>query len=94
VMDPVDGFRVARTRGTTRRTRKIRTQGAERVRPWIATKHGDGSLDCRTRYALQRGRPSFTQVWGPRGEVKPLLPAFLYCNVTPREEHKALVTKL
>jgi hypothetical protein len=28
----VDGFRVARTRGTTRRTQKIRTQGAERVR--------------------------------------------------------------
>jgi hypothetical protein len=25
---------------------KIRTQGAERVRSWIATKHGDGSLEC------------------------------------------------
>jgi hypothetical protein len=73
---------------------KIRTQGAERVRSWIATKHGDGSLDCRTRNALQRGRPSFTQVQGPRGEVKPLLPAFLYYNATPREEYKALVTKL
>jgi hypothetical protein len=24
---------------------KIRTQGAERVRSWIATKHGDGSLE-------------------------------------------------
>jgi hypothetical protein len=73
---------------------RIRTQGAERVRPWIAMKHGDGSLDCRTRKALQRGRPSFTQVQGPRGEVKPLLPAFLYYDATPREEYKALVTKL
>jgi hypothetical protein len=73
---------------------RIRTQGAERVRSWIATKHGDGSLNCRTRNALQRERPSFTQVQGPRGEVKPLLPAFLYCEVTPREEYKALVTKL
>jgi hypothetical protein len=33
---------------------RIRTQGAERVRSWIATKHGDGSLECRTRNALQR----------------------------------------
>jgi hypothetical protein len=73
---------------------RIRTQGAEHVRSWIATKHGDGSLECRTRYALQRERPSFTEVQGPHGEVKPLLPAFLYCNVTPREEYKALVTKL
>jgi hypothetical protein len=68
--------------------------GAERVRSWIATKHGDGSLECRTRYTLQRETPSFTQVQGPRGEVKPLLPTFLYCNATPREEYKALVTKL
>jgi hypothetical protein len=73
---------------------KIRTQGAERGRSWIATKHGDGSLECRTHYALQRGTPSFTQVQGPRGEVKPLLPAFLYCDATPREEYKVLVTKL
>jgi hypothetical protein len=73
---------------------RIRTQEVERVRSWIATKHGDGSLECRTRYALQRERPSFTQVQGPRGEVKPLLPAFLYCNATPREEYKVLVTKL
>jgi hypothetical protein len=69
-------------------------QGADRVRSRIAVKHGDESLECRTRYALQRERPSFTQVQGPRGEVKPLLPAFLYCNATPREEYKALVTKL
>jgi hypothetical protein len=64
------------------------------VRSWITTKHSDGSLECRTRYALQRETPSFTQVQGPRGEVKPLFPAFLYCNTTPREEYKALVTKL
>jgi hypothetical protein len=73
---------------------RIRTQGAERVRSWIATKHGDGSLECQMRYALQRETPSFTQVQGPHGEVKPLLPAFLYYNATPREEYKVLVTKL
>jgi hypothetical protein len=73
---------------------KIRTQGAERGRSWIATKHSDGSLECQTHYALQRGTPSFTQVQGPRGEVKPLLPAFLYCDAIPREEYKVLVTKL
>jgi hypothetical protein len=38
--------------------------------------------------------PSFTQVQGPRGEVKPLLPAFLYYDAIPREEYKALVTEL
>jgi hypothetical protein len=46
---------------------------------------------CQTHYALQRETPSFTQVQGPRGEVTPLLPAFLYCNTTPREEYKVLV---
>jgi hypothetical protein len=35
---------------------KIRTQGAERMRSRIATKHGDGSLECRTPDALQRER--------------------------------------
>jgi hypothetical protein len=44
--------------------------------------------------ALQRGTPSFTQVQGPRGEVKPLLPAFLYHDVIPHEEYKVLVTEL
>jgi hypothetical protein len=57
-------------------------------------KHSDRRLECRTRYALQRETPSFTQVQGPHGEVKPLLPAFLYCNATPREEYKFFVTKL
>jgi hypothetical protein len=45
-------------------------------------------------YALQRETTSFTQVQGPRGEVKPLLHAFLYYDATPREEYKVLVTKL
>jgi hypothetical protein len=45
----------------------------------------------RTHFALQRETPSFTQVQGPRGEVTPLLPAFLYYNATPREEYKVLV---
>jgi hypothetical protein len=48
----------------------------------------------RMHNALQRETPSFTQVQGPRGEVKPLLSAFLYCDATPREEYKVLVTKL
>jgi hypothetical protein len=48
----------------------------------------------RTHNALQRETPSFTQVQDPRGEVKPLLPAFLYYNATPREEYKVLVTEL
>jgi hypothetical protein len=43
---------------------------------------------------LQRGTPSFTQVQGPRGEVKPLLLAFLYYDATPREEYKALIIEL
>jgi hypothetical protein len=48
----------------------------------------------RTHNALQRETPSFTQVQGPRGEVKPLLPAFLYYDVIPHEEYKVLVTTL
>jgi hypothetical protein len=48
----------------------------------------------RTHNALQIETPSLTQVQGPRGEVKPLLPNFLYYDVTPHEEYKALVTKL
>jgi hypothetical protein len=44
--------------------------------------------------ALQRGTPSFTQVQGPHGEVKPLLPAFLYYDAIPREEYKVLITEL
>jgi hypothetical protein len=48
----------------------------------------------RTHNTLQRGTLSFTQVQGPRGEVKPLLPAFLYYDTIPHEEYKVLVTKL
>jgi hypothetical protein len=48
----------------------------------------------QTHNTLQRGTPSFTQVQGPRGEVKPLLPAFLYYDAIPREEYKVLVTEL
>jgi hypothetical protein len=43
---------------------------------------------------LQRGTPSFTQVQGPHGEVKPLLPAFLYYDAIPRKEYKVLVIEL
>jgi hypothetical protein len=48
----------------------------------------------RTHKALQRGTPSFTQVQGPRGEVNPLLPAFLYYDAIPREEYKVLIIEL
>jgi hypothetical protein len=48
----------------------------------------------RTHNALQRETPSFSQVQGPRGEVKPLLPAFLYYDAIPREEYNVLVTEL
>jgi hypothetical protein len=50
--------------------------------------------DVGTHNTLQSETPSLTQVQGPRGEVKPLLPAFLYYNTIPREEYKALVTEL
>jgi hypothetical protein len=48
----------------------------------------------QTHNALQREMPSFTQVQGPHGEVKPLLPAFLYYDAIPCEEYKVLVTEL
>jgi hypothetical protein len=89
----VDGFRVARTWGTTRRTQRFERRGLN-VRDLRSQQNTVTEASShRTHYALQRETPSFTQVQGPRGEVKPLLPAFLYCNATPREEYKALVTK-
>jgi hypothetical protein len=70
-------------------------QGAESGRSWIAMKHGDGSLEMsNTLRTAERETMSFTQVQGPRGEVKPLLPAFLYYDTVPHEEYKVLVTKL
>jgi hypothetical protein len=61
---------------------KIRTQGAERGRSWIATKHGDGSLETsNAQRTAERETPSFTQVQGPRGEVKPY---FLPSCITTR----------
>jgi hypothetical protein len=53
---------------------KIQTQGAERGRSWIATKYGDESLKTsNVQRTAERETPSFTQVQGPHGEVKPLL---------------------
>jgi hypothetical protein len=44
---------------------KIQTQGAERGRSWIATKHGDGSLEMsNAQRTTERETPSFTQVQG------------------------------
>jgi hypothetical protein len=50
--------------------------------------------DAGEHNARQRETPRFTQVQDPRGEVKPLLPAFLYYDAIPHEEYKALVTEL
>jgi hypothetical protein len=50
--------------------------------------------DAGKHDARQRGTPSFSQVQGPHGEVKPLLPTFLYYAAIPREEYKALVIEL
>jgi hypothetical protein len=50
--------------------------------------------DAKKHNAPQRETPSFTQVQGPRAEVKPLLPAFLYYDAIPCEENKVLVTEL
>jgi hypothetical protein len=42
---------------------KIRTQGAERGRSWIAMKHGDGSLETsNAQRTAERETLSFTQV--------------------------------
>jgi hypothetical protein len=76
------------------RTQRIRTQGL-----YARDLECDETRQRRTRHAVelnagQRGMPIFTQVQGPRGEVKPLLPAFLYCDAIPREEYKVLITKL
>jgi hypothetical protein len=65
------------------------------VRSWIATKHGDGSLETSTaQHTAERETLSFIQVQGPHGEIKPLLTAFLYYDAIPREEYTVLVTEL
>jgi hypothetical protein len=48
----------------------------------------------RTHNTLQREMPSFTQIQGPHGEVKPPLHDFLYYDAIPREEYKVLVREL
>jgi hypothetical protein len=79
---PHDGPKDSNTGGCTRET--LDRDETRRRKPRDAGKHT----------ALQRETPSFTQVQGPRGEVKPLLPAFLYYDAIPREEYKVLVTEL
>jgi hypothetical protein len=68
--------------------------GAEHGRSWIATKHGDGSLEMSNAQRTAERDTELTQVQGPRGEVKPLLPTFLYYDAIPHEEYKVLVTEL
>jgi hypothetical protein len=50
--------------------------------------------DTGKHNALQRETLSFTQVQGPHGELKPLLPAFLYYDAIPREEYRVLFIEL
>jgi hypothetical protein len=74
-------------------------KGIERRGLYARDLECDETRRWRTQHTVelngrQRGTPIFTQVQGPRGEVKPLLPAFLYCDAIPREEYKVLVTKL
>jgi hypothetical protein len=73
---------------------KIRTQGAERGRSWIATKHSDGSLKTSNAQCTVERDIELYPGQGPHGEIKPLLPAFLYYDAIPREEYKVLVTEL
>jgi hypothetical protein len=69
-------------------------QGAERGRSWIAMKHGDGSLESlNAQHTAERDVELYPGL-GPSCEVKPLLPAFLYYDATPREEYKVLVIEL
>jgi hypothetical protein len=46
----------------------------------------------RTTHCLERDTELYPG--GPHGEVKALLPAFLYYDAIPREEYKALITEL
>jgi hypothetical protein len=73
---------------------KIRTQGLNMGDLGSQRNMVTEASSRRTHNALQRETPSFTQVQGPRGEVKPLLPTFLYYNAIPHEEYKVLITEL
>jgi hypothetical protein len=78
----------------TRRIQRIRTQGLyARDLEYGETRRRKTRHDVELN-ARQRGTPIFIQVQGPRGEIKPLRPAFLYYDAISREEYKVLVTKL
>jgi hypothetical protein len=73
---------------------KIRTQGVEHVRSWIATKHGGGSLETlNAQHTAERDTELYPGS-GPSWRGKPLLPTFLYYDAIPHEEYKVLVTEL
>jgi hypothetical protein len=80
--------------GTTRRTQRFERRGLNVGDLGSQRNTVTEASSRRTHNALQREMPSFTQVQGPCGEVKPLLPAFLYYDMIPREEYKVLVTEL
>jgi hypothetical protein len=80
--------------GTTQRTQRYRTQGAVRVRSIERRSTATEDSTCRRAHRTTESDTNFAQVQGPRGEEKPLRPAFLYCTAIPREAYKVLVTKL
>jgi hypothetical protein len=49
---------------------------------------------CRRAQRTIESDTDLTQVQGPRGEVKPLRPAFFYCTAAPLKVYKVLVTDL
>jgi hypothetical protein len=73
---------------------KVSNGGAVRVRSRERQSTAMEDLTRRRAHRTTESNTDFTQVQGPRGEVKPLRPALLYCTATPREAYKVLVTKL
>jgi hypothetical protein len=71
---------------------KVSNAGAVRVRSRERRSMAMEDSTCQRAHRTTESDTDFTQVQGPRGEVKPLRPAFLYCTATPREAYKLLVT--
>jgi hypothetical protein len=90
----VDGFRVARMWGTTRWTQRFEHRGLNVSDLGSQQNTAVEASRRQTHNTLPRETPSFTQVQGPRGEVKLLLPTFLYYDAIPHEEYKVLVIEL
>jgi hypothetical protein len=73
---------------------KVLNAGVVRVK---SREQRNTALEDSTRRRAHRSTErdtNLTQVQVPRGELKPLRPAFLYCTATPREAYKVLVIEL